>query len=73
MESVLDDGMASTKGKHPETAQEIQVPLSLVVNEVTALAMIVEAVESEGFDHLGQLWIEVLLVKLEVLTVARGE
>jgi hypothetical protein len=61
--------MSSSQGEDPETAQHVEVPSPIVVEEIAALATYVETIKAEGLDDLGQLGVEVALVQLEVLAV----
>ena len=64
----LDDGrVAAAEGEHAEPGQEVEVAVALVVDEIAALALDVEAVELERAEHPGHLGVDVLGMEGEVL------
>lgn len=69
-QGVLDHGLVSPVREDPEAAQEVELAVPVVVDEITALAVDVEAVKAQSRHDLRQLGIEVLRVQLEVLTVS---
>ena len=70
MQSPNDRWVAPAKCEDAETGKEIEVPLALVVNQVTALAVLIEAVELDLTEYSRQLWVDVLRVQGEVLTLS---
>jgi len=52
--------VAAPEGEDPEAAEHVQVAPALVVEEVAALAALVEAVEAEGLTTLVSCGFEVL-------------
>ena len=70
MQRPHDGWMAPPEREDAEPGQEVEVPVPLVVDEVAALALHVEAVELDLAEHPGQLGIDVLRVESEVLTLA---
>ena len=70
MQSPNDRWVAPAKCEDAETGKEIEIPLALVVNQVTALAVLIEAVELDLTEYSRQLRVDVLRVKGEVLTLA---
>ena len=65
-----DCWMAPSQREHTEAGQEVQIPVSLVVNEVAALPLLVEPVELDLAEDPGKLGVDVLRVEGEVLTPA---
>ena len=66
----LDDGrVPPAEGEDAEAGQKVQVSVPFVVDEVTTLALDVEAVELQGSQHPGQLRVHVLGVEGEVLAL----
>ena len=70
MQRPDDGGVAPAEGEHAEPGQEVEVAVALVVDEVAALALDVEAVELDRAEHPGQLGVDVLRVEGEVLARA---
>jgi hypothetical protein len=62
--------VAPSEREDAKSAQEIEVAPALIVVEVAALTALVEAIETEGLDDLGELGIEIARVKFEVLSTA---
>ena len=56
-----DDGrVPPAEGEDAEAGQKVQVSVPFVVDEVTTLALDVEAIELQGSQHPGQLGVHVL-------------
>ena len=70
VERTNDRWMAPSEGEHPEAGQEVEVAIPLVVDEVAALALLVEPVELDLAEDPGELGVDVLRVEGEVLTLA---
>ena len=62
--------MRTTEREDPEAAQQVEVAIAVVVEEVAALTAFVEAVEAERGHDLRELRIEVLGVQGEVVAVS---
>ena len=70
VQRVLDHRVRATQGEDAEAAQHVEVAIAVVVEEVAALAALVETVETERRDDLGELRVEVLGVQGEVVAVS---
>ena len=69
----LDGGVRAAEREHPEAAQQVEVPLAVVVVEPWALAAHVGAVEAQGPKDPRQLGVEVRLVQRELLALVCTE
>jgi hypothetical protein len=62
VEGGLQRRMAASEGIDPEAGEEVQVPISLGIEEVGPLTPDIEAVEPDRLEHAGQLEVQVLVV-----------
>ena len=69
----LERRMAATEGIDTEAGEEVEIPLTLGIEEVGTFAADVEAIETDRLEHPGKLMIEVLLMKGVVLPVPGSE
>src|ERR1700722_12344390 len=73
MERVDDPAVPAPEREHPETREEVEISVAFVVDEIAALALLVEASEFESAQHPWQLGVDVLGMQTEVLTTALGQ
>jgi hypothetical protein len=63
--------MRPSDAKDPETGKKVQVTASFLVEEIGALAALVEAVEADRSKHADKLRVDVSRVEAEVLASIR--
>ena len=69
MQRVLDHRMAAAQGEHPEAREEVEIPVTLVIDQVGALASHIVPVEPQGGQYLDQLGVHESGVEVETLTL----
>ena len=70
VQSLFYDRMPASEREDTETRQEVEIALSIPVVQVRAFSPHVEAIETEGLQHLHELGIEILTVEAEILALA---
>ena len=73
MERRFERRMAPTQGIDAETGEKVEVPLTLGIEEIGALAPDVEAIEADRLEYPRKLVIQMLLMERVVLSVSGTE
>ncbi len=71
--AAFERRMAPTEGVDAEPREEVEIPLTLGIEEVGAFASDIEAIEADRLEHPSKLVIQVLLMKRVVLPVPGSE
>ncbi len=73
MEGGLQGGMAPSERVHAEAREEVEIALTLGVEQVRTLAPHVETIEPDRLEDPTELVVQVLLVERIVLTMPGAE